>query len=173
MRTRIIESRVLVPRCVAVVTAPLESGRWGDDVVSWIGNRYWFSFRKADFRRLCCYSKLSSGVVVGGLKLYPLLFLNACLDFLFKICYFQFFIFPPLHAPSNNFLLLSTNSSHPQTSSSFPRMMVMDIGSAIQTSSTRCGILRPTPPTKDDVVIIIVAEYVFIYWKNVIINCVD
>lgn len=52
-------------------------------------------------------------------------------------------------------------------------MMVMDIGSAIQTSSTRRGILRPTPPTKDDVVIIIVAEYVFIYWKNVIINCVD
>lgn len=27
------------------------------------------------------------------LKLYPLLFLNACLDFLFTICYFQFFIF--------------------------------------------------------------------------------
>lgn len=40
--------------------------------------------------------------------LFFIIFLNACLDFLFKICYFQFFIFSfQLHAPSNNFLSVS------------------------------------------------------------------
>lgn len=127
----------------------------------------------------------------GNWKLYPLLFLNACLDFLFTICYFQFFIFSsrvfppiqtvchpsslnqghssnshPIHRSNNNFITVPFDKQLPNRCCTRPRcshrmMMVMDMEAIPHTI-----FLIPH--------IILCSKYLCLFIeKNVIINCVD
>lgn len=117
MRTRIIESRVLVPRCVViVVAAPLESG-WGD-VVSWIGNRYWFSFREGRFQA----SLLLFQVVGGGCwRAETLSFIipQCVFGFSFQNLLFSIFHLSPLFTPHpTTFFYFQQTVPIQQTSSS-------------------------------------------------------
>lgn len=126
-----------------------------------------------------------SGRMFGGasasaaveLKLYPLLFLNACLDFLFKICYFQFFIFFSPPPPLN-----SMGSFPPVIQFTPPRRQQQQLyysSSSRQTARNRCcsrhraTIASPMTDDGRGAKTSYPPECMFIYRKNAIINCVD
>lgn len=189
MRTRIIESLVLIPcrnSLLSTTCLKRRRRRWCCFlnrklvlvlVVVAFGRQIW---GVVDVLLLDCYYYYEYW---GGwwLKLYPLLFLNACWDFLFKICYFQFFIFSSSSRPIQQL----SYESFQQTVPIRPSRSRVAAATGwwwwiwkrhpdeLHTDPSLCSACLPLNWSEDEGAIIIVAVYVFIYRKNVIINCED